>query len=154
MPKQSAGILLFRSGEFGLDVMLVHPGGPFWANKDLAAWSIPKGEFGPDEDALEAAKREFEEEIGQSVDGVFIELEPLHQPGGKLVYAWALESDCDVSEINSNSFPLEWPPKSGQIQQFPEIDRADWFRIGRAGLKILPGQTGFLDQLEALLVTD
>ena len=131
--------------------MLAHPGGPFWAKKDLGVWSIPKGEFGHTENALEAAKREFEEEIGHSVDGSFIELEPIRQPSGKIVYAWALEGDCNVTNITSNTFPLEWPPKSGRIRHFPEIDRAEWFEIATARPKILPGQVGFLDQLESML---
>ena len=147
MAKKSAGLLLFRESSAGLEVLLVHPGGPFWAKKDDAAWSIPKGEFGDDEEALTAAKREFEEEMGVPPAGEFIPLEPLRQPGGKLVFAWALQADFDTSRLKSNMFSMEWPPKSGRHQEFPEIDRAGWFPMETARVKILKGQAGLLDQL-------
>ena len=147
MVKRSAGLLLFRESAAGLEVLLVHPGGPFWAKKDDGAWSIPKGEFGDDEEALTAAKREFEEEMGAPPAGDFIPLEPLRQPGGKLVIAWALQADFDTSGLKSNMFSMEWPPKSGRQQEFPEIDRAGWFPIEAARTKILKGQAGLLDQL-------
>jgi predicted NUDIX family NTP pyrophosphohydrolase len=147
VPRQSAGLLLFRENGPALEVLLVHPGGPFWAKKDDSSWSIPKGEFGSDEDPLTAARREFEEETGTSPEGDFLPLTPLRQPGGKLVVAWALRSDFDTSTLKSNLFSMEWPPKSGRQQQFPEIDRAGWFDIETARRKILKGQAPFLDQL-------
>lgn len=146
MSKKSAGLLLFRETTNGLEVLLVHPGGPYWAKKDEGSWSIAKGEF-DNEDPLEAAKREFEEEMGVTPTGDFLPLEPLKQPSGKLVFAWALSSDFDPASLKSNMFSMEWPPKSGQQQQFPEIDRAEWFRIDTAKRKILKGQSPFLDQL-------
>ena len=147
MAKKSAGLLLFRESTAGLEVLLVHPGGPFWAKKDDGAWSIPKGEFGDDEEPLTAAKREFEEEMGAPPAGEFIPLEPLRQPGGKLVFAWALQADFDTAQLKSNVFSMEWPPKSGRQQEFPEIDRAGWFPMETARVKILKGQAGLLDQL-------
>ena len=147
MAKKSAGLLLFRESAAGLEVLLVHPGGPFWAKKDDGAWSIPKGEFGDDEEALTAAKREFEEEMGAPPAGEFIPLEPLRQPGGKLVFAWALQADFDTAQLKSNMFSMEWPPKSGRQQEFPEVDRAGWFPMETARMKILKGQAGLLDQL-------
>jgi predicted NUDIX family NTP pyrophosphohydrolase len=147
MAKKSAGLLLFRERTAGLDVLLVHPGGPFWAKKDDGAWSIPKGEFGDDEEPLAAAKREFEEEMGVPPVGNFVPLEPIRQPGGKLVFAWALQADFDTSRLKSNIFSMEWPPKSGRQQEFPEIDRAGWFPIETARTKILKGQAGLLEQL-------
>ncbi len=150
-PKLSAGLLLYRrSGQ--IEIFLVHPGGPFWRNKDAGAWSLPKGEYLPDEDPLAAAKREFQEETGfPPPDGCFIPLGELRQPGGKLVTAWAVEAgnpgSFPAGEIQSNTFSMEWPPKSGQIQQFPEVDRAAWLSLSAAREKILPGQAAFLDQL-------
>ena len=149
MPKQSAGILLFRKINNQLEIFLVHPGGPFFKNKDLGVWSIPKGEFLDDEDALVAAKREFLEETGQSIDGNFILLKPVILKSGKKVYAWAVEGDIDHEIIVSNLFEMEWPPKSGKKQSFPEIDRADWFDVEKAKLKINPAQTAFIDELTA-----
>ena len=144
--KPSAGILLYRNcGK--LEVFLVHPGGPLWARKDLGAWSLPKGEFADDEDPLEAAKREFNEETGFTVEGEFLPLEPLRQSGGKLVYAWAVEGDCDPRSLQSNLFSMEWPPRSGRIAQFPEVDRGAWFDLPEARRRILPAQAGFIDQL-------
>ena len=124
MPKRSAGLLLFRHRDNLLEVFLVHPGGPYWANKDLGSWSIAKGEYEENENALEAAKREFQEETGCAVDGEFISLGQIKQPSGKVITAWALEADCDARSITSNTFSLEWPPKSGRMQEFPEVDRA------------------------------
>jgi predicted NUDIX family NTP pyrophosphohydrolase len=146
MSKKSAGLLLYRnSGKF-TEVLLVHPGGPFWMKKDDGAWSIPKGEIAEGEATLEAAKREFREETGFSVEGEFQELDPIRQTGGKTVYAWAIQFDLDVTALHSNSFSLEWPPKSGKIQTFPEVDRAAWFDLDQARRKILKGQMGLLDQ--------
>jgi len=151
MPKkQSAGILLYRSRAGVPEVFLVHPGGPFWAKKDAGAWSIPKGEFEEGADALEAARREFEEETGSPVDGPFVALKPLKQRSGKVVHAWAVEGDIDASSIKSNTFSMEWPPRSGRQQEFPEVDRGEWFAIAQAREKLLEGQRGFLDELEQL----
>ena len=146
----SAGIMLYRRTGPSLEFLLVHPGGPFWAKKDDGAWSIPKGEFVEGEDPLAAAKREFEEETGVQPAGEFVPLTSLKQPGGKLVFAWALRSDFDPSKLKSNMFSMEWPPRSGRQQEFPEVDRAAWFGIEDARRKILKGQAPFLDQLEKL----
>lgn len=151
MPRHSAGILLFRRRGEGLEVLLVHPGGPFWRNKDKAAWSIPKGEFDAGEDPLAAARREVREETGLTLDGAFLELTPRRQPGGKIVHVWALEADCDPADLVSNSFSLEWPPKSGRLQEFPEVDRAQWFDLSGAREMIHKGQIGFLDEFEERL---
>jgi predicted NUDIX family NTP pyrophosphohydrolase len=134
-----------------LEVFLVHPGGPFWAKKDLGAWSLPKGEFTLGEDAQAAARREFQEETGFPAAGEFIPLTPLKQPSGKLIQAWAFEGDCDPGAVQSNTFTLEWPPRSGHTKDFPEIDRAGWFPLEEAKVKIIPGQVGFLEELEAIL---
>lgn len=145
--KKSSGLLLYRKAA-DLEVLLVHPGGPFWARKDEGAWSIPKGECSEGEDPLVAAKREFEEEMGAlPLAGDFEPLEPVKQPSGKLVFAWTVCSDFDTSKLKSNMFSMEWPPKSGRQQEFPEVDRAAWFTISAARLKILKGQAPFLDQL-------
>ena len=151
MPKRSAGILLYRRRPSGLEVFLVHPGGPLWAKKDSAAWSIPKGEYTEEEDPLTAARREFTEETGLIVDGDFARLEPVKQASGKVVHAWALEGDCDATEIVSNSFTMEWPPKSGRQAEFPEVDRAEWFSVEEAREKINKGQASLLDQLTVLV---
>ena len=151
MPKHSAGLLLFRRAESGWQVLLAHPGGPFWARKDEGAWSIPKGELAEDEDPLQGALREFAEETGHHVTGEFIALNPLRQPGGKLVYAWAVEADFDPARLRSNTFSMEWPPRSGRQASFPEIDRAAWFGLDEARSKIVIGQVGFLDALAARL---
>ena len=151
MPKQSAGILLYRRAQSGLEVFLVHPGGPLWAKKDAAAWSIPKGEFTDDEHPLTAARKEFAEETGLAIDGEFVPLEPVRQLSGKMVYAWALEGDCDATQITSNSFTMEWPPKSGRLAEFPEVDRAEWFGVDQAREKVNRGQVSLLDQLTALV---
>ena len=151
MAKKSAGLLIFRRGSGGVEVFLVHPGGPFWARKDEGAWSILKGEYGPGEDPLEAARREFQEETGFPSAGEFLPLTPRKQPSGKVISAWALEGDADASAIQSNSFSLEWPPRSGKQQEFPEVDRAGWFSIPAAKEKILKGQAPFLDELQEIL---
>jgi predicted NUDIX family NTP pyrophosphohydrolase len=151
MAKQSAGLLIYRLRPIGLQVFLVHPGGPFWRNKDRGAWSIPKGEVDAGEDPLTAAQREFQEETGFNAGGNFVPLQPLRQPGGKTVHAWALEADYDPMAVRSNTFQLEWPPKSGKTIEMPEIDRADWFVLEVAREKILPAQSGFLAELEQYL---
>lgn len=143
--KKSAGILLFRRKP-KLEVLLVHPGGPFWVKKDEGAWSIPKGEFSG-ENALDAAIRECKEELGVVLSGDFVPLTPIQQRGGKWVFAWALEKDIDPTRIQSNTFEIEWPPKSGNFQTFPEVDRAEWFSIPLAQKKILPSQTTLLAEL-------
>jgi predicted NUDIX family NTP pyrophosphohydrolase len=147
MKKRSAGILLFRNIAAELEVLLVHPGGPYWAKKDAGAWSIPKGEYLEGEDPLDAAKREFSEETGVSVEGNFIDLGDVKQAGGKVVRAWALERDLDPSLIRSNTFEMEWPPKSGVIREFPEVDSGSWFSLGVAQNKLLNGQLEFLTRL-------
>ena len=152
--KESAGILMYRYCASTLEIFLVHPGGPFWKNKDVGAWSIPKGEFDKGEDPLEAAKREFHEETGFAVIGSFIALGPVRQAGGKLVYAWAVEGDCKAESIKSNSFSMEWPPRSGSRKEFPEVDRAGWFSIELARKKILEGQLMLLDELQRKLKGD
>jgi predicted NUDIX family NTP pyrophosphohydrolase len=153
MPKLSAGLLVYRRGAPGPEVLLVHPGGPYWAKKDEGAWSIPKGEYEPDEDPLEVALREFEEEIGKTppdpTDAVW--LGELRQPSGKIVSAWAVEGDVDVGDVRSNTFEMEWPPRSGRTQEFPEVDRAAWFGLEEARRKLLRGQLGFIDRLSELL---
>ncbi|MFA5260395.1 MAG: NUDIX domain-containing protein [Candidatus Omnitrophota bacterium] len=151
MPKQSAGILLYRRRGQGWEILLAHPGGPFWANKDLHVWSIPKGEFTPEENGLEAARREFLEETGFPAPGPFIPLTPLKQPSGKVIYAWAAEGSCDPSGIKSNTCWVEWPPRSGRQIEIPEIDRVGWFNPDSAREKIAPGQAGFMDELLAAL---
>ena len=151
MTKHSAGLLMFRRSGGVLEVFLVHPGGPFWAKKDLGAWSLPKGEYTPEEDALAAARREFKEETGFSAEGEFIPLTPLKQPSGKVIQAWAFEGDCDPGAVKSNTFTMEWPLRSGTTKNFPEVDRAGWFTIEEAKVKIIPGQTGFLEELEEIL---
>jgi predicted NUDIX family NTP pyrophosphohydrolase len=153
MARHSAGLLIYRRRRRGLEVLLVHPGGPFWARKDLGAWSIPKGEYDPGEDPLAAARREFREETGFSVTGEFIPLRPRKQPSGKIIEAWAAEGDCDPAAIRSNVFTLEWPPHSGRQQQFPEVDRGAWFSLAEAREKIIKDQVGFLEELQARLET-
>ena len=153
MPKLSAGLLVYRRTDDGIEVLLVHPGGPFWAKKDEGSWSLPKGEYEPEEDPLVVALREFEEETGQPPPD-HSEAEWLgeqRQPSGKVVSAWAVEGDVDVSDIRSNTFEMEWPPRSGRMQEFPEVDRAGWFGPDEARRKILRGQAGFLDRLSKLI---
>jgi predicted NUDIX family NTP pyrophosphohydrolase len=148
----SAGILLHRLRNGTLEVFLVHPGGPFWRGKDAGAWSIPKGEVEEGDEPLNTAQREFEEETGSRVSGEFFALKPLKQKSGKLVHAWALSGNIDASSVRSNTFSMEWPPRSGRQQEFPEVDRGAWFTIAAAREKILPGQRGFLDQLQEHIV--
>ena len=147
MSINSAGILLYRLRDNAVEVLLAHPGGPFWSGKDMGAWSIPKGLTEANEDSLQAAKREFREETGFEVDGQFIDLGTIRQPSRKMIQIWALEHDMDADRLQSNEFALEWPRKSGIMMQFPEIDRAEWFDIERARQKIHKGQAGFLDRL-------
>jgi predicted NUDIX family NTP pyrophosphohydrolase len=151
MPKRSAGLVMYRNSEGGLEVFLVHPGGPFWAKKDSGAWSIPKGEVVEGEDPLEAARREFQEETGFATEGLFLELGIVKQPGGKVVAAWAFEGDCDPEKLVSNSCTIEWPPRSGRRLEFPEVDRGQWFSISEARSRILKGQAPLLEKLSALL---
>ena len=152
--KKTAGLLLYRIRDAAVEVFLVHPGGPFWVKKDEGAWSIPKGEFADDEQPLSAATREFQEETGFSMEGNFMALAPLKQRSGKLVYAWALEGDCDAGAIKSNLFSMEWPPRSGKRQEYPEVDRASWFTLESAKRKIVPGQIAFLEELQQMLDSD
>ncbi|MEO8406358.1 MAG: NUDIX domain-containing protein [Chitinophagaceae bacterium] len=148
MKKKSAGILLYRMNNKEIEVLLVHPGGPFWKNKDEGSWTIPKGEADDDnEELLATAIREFEEETGTALKGNFIELTPVKQKSGKLVYAWAIKGDLNEKKITSNTFEIEWPPKSGKMQSFPEIDRAEWFIIKQAKEKINAAQVALLDEL-------
>ncbi|MBS1502328.1 MAG: NUDIX domain-containing protein [Bacteroidetes bacterium] len=151
--KQSAGILLYRFQNNQLEVFLVHPGGPFFRNKDAGGWTIPKGEFGDDEKPLVAAKREFKEETGKGITGKFIELSPVRLKSGKKIYAWAVEGDIDHETITSNLFEIEWPPRSGKKQLFSEVDKAAWFDTDTARLKANPAQSGLIDQLERLLAS-
>ena len=153
MPRTSAGILLYRDGPDGdPEVLLVHPGGPFWAKKDDGAWSIPKGEHGPGDDPRACAVRELEEETGLTVDpAALVELGSVKQSGGKVVTAFACLGDCDPDTLTSNTFELEWPPRSGRIQAFPEVDRAAWFAPEAARRKLVPAQASFVDRLVATL---
>ena len=152
MPKKSAGLLLYRQdADSGTEVLLLHPDGPFWRNKDEGAWTIPKGEF-DDEDALEAAKREFKEETGsEPPDGQYIPLTPIKQKNGTIVHAWAVAGDFDPATLKSNEFETEWPPKSGRMQKFPEIDRAEWFAPDVAKKKVLTGQGELITELLSIL---
>jgi len=150
MAKQSAGLLVYRKRGGNLEVFLVHPGGPFWQNKDDGAWSIPKGEFAAGDDPLEVAKREFHEETGMPIHGSFTQLAPVKQRSGKTVYAWFVEADFDVSKVTSNTFTMEWPPHSGSMKEFPEVDRGEWFDMETAIEKINDRQRDFLQQLQAL----
>jgi predicted NUDIX family NTP pyrophosphohydrolase len=151
MPKQSAGLLMFRYRNRALEVFLVHPGGPFWAKKDEGAWSIPKGEYKGDEDALDAARREFLEETGFTAEGEFLELGVLKQAGGKVVSAWAFEGDCDPAKLVSGTFQMGWPPRSGRQAEFPEVDRGAWFSLEEARKRILSSQSAVLDLLTKAL---
>lgn len=152
MPKLSAGLLLYRTGDDGLEVLIAHPGGPFWAKKDAGAWSIPKGEYNTGEDPWEAAQREFAEELGLAVpDGPRLELGEVRQAGGKVVTAFAVGADLDVTEARSNTFEIEWPPRSGRMQEFPEVDRVAWVRLEVARTKLLKGQLPVLDRLSSAL---
>lgn len=147
----SAGLLLFRRRQGLTEVLLVHPGGPYWAKKDAGAWSIPKGKINLDEDALAAARREFHEETGSPAVGTFVPLPSVRQRGGKLVHAWAFEGDLDTTAARSNTFEMEWPPKSGRMREFPEIDRVEFFALEEARTRLNAQQAGFLDSLERLL---
>jgi predicted NUDIX family NTP pyrophosphohydrolase len=151
MPKKSAGLLLYRTRDSALEVFLVHPGGPLWAKKDSRAWSIPKGELDPDENPLDAAKREFYEETGFRIDGDFLSLKPQTLKSGKVVQAWAIEGDVDASQLRSNTFLLEWPPRSGKRLEVPEADRGEWFSVEAAVEKINPAQAGFIRELVQIL---
>jgi len=154
MPKKSAGLLLYRDdgGDSGIEVLLVHPGGPFWRNKDEGAWTIPKGEFDDSEEPLEAATREFKEELGSPAPvGEYFPLKPIKQKNNKTVHAWAVKGDFDPATLNSNTFSCEWPPKSQRRQEFPEVDRAEWFAPDEAKRKILLAQVPLIDQLLQLL---
>jgi predicted NUDIX family NTP pyrophosphohydrolase len=151
MPKQSAGLLMYRQTEQQLEVFLVHPGGPFWAKKDLGAWTIPKGEFAEDENALDAAQREFHEETGFIAEGDFLDLGTIRQSGGKTVYAWAFEGDCDPEALISNLCTIEWPPRSGRTMKIPEADRGAWFKIPDAREHIHKNQAELLERLRERL---
>ncbi|RUW50637.1 NUDIX domain-containing protein [Mesorhizobium sp. M8A.F.Ca.ET.021.01.1.1] len=147
MAKRSAGLLIYRRSGGDIQVLLVHPGGPFWAKKDDGAWSIPKGLVDQGEDELAAARRETGEELGMKVEGAFARLGDYRQPGGKIVSAWSVEADIDVTAISSNTFTMEWPPRSGSMKEFPEVDRAGWFTLAEAEVKILQGQRPMLSDL-------
>jgi len=151
MPLISAGLLLYRRRGNVINIFLVHPGGPVWARKDLGAWSIPKGLVDKDEEVLEAAKREFYEETSFTATGPFLPLTPIKLDSGKVVYAWAIEGDCDARSMKSNNFSMEWPPRSGQRKTYPEADRGAWFTLEEARRKISKGQKGLLDELQNLL---
>jgi predicted NUDIX family NTP pyrophosphohydrolase len=151
MPRLSAGLLMFRIRDRAIQVLLAHPGGPFFRNKDDGVWSIPKGEPEGDEDLLATAQREFEEETGVKPSGPFMPLKPIQQKGGKVVHAWAFAGNCDPKTIRSNTFTMEWPPKSGRQMKFPEIDGAEFFDLATARKKIKAGQEALLDELAAVL---
>ena len=151
--RESAGILLYRFKEGVLQFFLVHPGGPFWKKKDEGAWTIPKGEFTKEEEPLSAAKREFQEETGFTVEGNFIQLTPIKQKGGKIVHAWAIEGDIDAAMIKSNTLPLQWPPGSKKWIQVPEVDKGEWYKTEEAKLKINSAQAPFIDQLVSIINT-
>jgi predicted NUDIX family NTP pyrophosphohydrolase len=153
MPRVSAGLLMFRRGAGGLQVLLVHPGGPFWAKKDLGAWTIPKGELEEGEDELQAARREFAEETGIQPEGPFRPLGQVRQKGGKVVHAWAFEADCDPAAIRSNTCRVQWPPRSGRWLEVPEVDRAEWFDPAEARRRINPAQAELVDALETALAS-
>lgn len=151
MARISAGLLMYRIQDGAVEVLLAHPGGPFFRNKDDGAWSIPKGEPEADEDLLQTAQREFEEETGLKPTGSFLPLKPIQQKGGKIVHAWAFEGDCDPTALRSNTFTMEWPPKSGRQMEFPEIDRAAFFDLAMARQKIKAGQEALVEELAAIL---
>ena len=148
--KRSAGIILYRKRNGTVEIFLVHPGGPYWAKKDQGAWSIPKGEYHDGEQALDAARREFREETGAAVNGPFLTLVPVRQPSGKIISAWAAEGEFDPAGLQSNSFSLEWPPKSGIMQEFPEVDRGAWFSLAEAREELSPGQLPLLQGIAEL----
>ena len=148
---RSAGILCYRLRGGAPEVLLAHPGGPFWAKKDLGAWTIPKGEIAEGEDAMAAAMREFNEETGIHATGPLAPLPPIRQRGGKTVLAWAMQGDCDPAALRSNTFLMEWPPRSGRMAEFPEVDRIQWFTFAEAQARILPAQAPLLHELERIL---
>lgn len=150
MAKRSAGVILYRLRD-GAEVFLVHPGGPFWARKDEGAWSIPKGEYEEGEESIDVARREFFEETGFEVSGDLVEIGSVKQTGGKVVTAWAVEGDCDPDLLRSNLFEMEWPPRSGRVQSFPEVDRGGWFSLGEAKRRILKSQEPLLDMFSTVL---
>jgi predicted NUDIX family NTP pyrophosphohydrolase len=155
MPQRSAGILLYRHrGRGAVEVLLVHPGGPFWASRDSGSWSIPKGGYEPDEDPLAAARREFCEETGAAVEGEAVPLGAFRQSSAKIVDVWAMEGEFDPTSLKSNTFSMEWPPRSGRMRDFPEVDRAQWFTPEEATRKILKGQRPMLDALLQRLAKD
>ena len=155
MPKRSAGLLLYRVADGVVEVLIGHPGGPFWARKDDGAWSIPKGEYAEDEDPWHAAQREFREELGMSApDGPRIDFAPVKQPGGKVITAFAVRGDLDVTDSVSNTFDLEWPKGSGKVRQYPELDRVGWFSVEAARSKLLKGQRPLLDRLLEQVATE
>jgi predicted NUDIX family NTP pyrophosphohydrolase len=154
MAARSAGLVIYRSRPSGLEFLLVHPGGPYWAKKDDGAWSIPKGEHAEGEDPREVARRELEEETGLRVDGELITLQPIRQRGGKSVTAWGCEAEWDPAGLRSNTFLMEWPPRSGKMVEFPEVDRAGWFTLEQARTKLNPAQLPLLEELAAKVATD
>lgn len=154
MAKKSAGLVMYRFKDTLLEVLLVHPGGPYWAKKDEGAWSLPKGEYNNDEEPFDVAKREFKEETGYEAEGEFLPLSPIKQPSSKVIIAWAFEGDCDANAIQSNTFTMEWPPRSEKQMEFPEVDRAEWFSINMAKKKLLKGHVGFIDELCEILKYD
>jgi predicted NUDIX family NTP pyrophosphohydrolase len=151
MARISAGLLMYRVRDEQIEFLLAHPGGPFWKARDIGAWTIPKGEIEPGEDPLMAAQREFQEEVGVKPCGPFVALKPIVQKSGKIVHAWAFEGDCDTTCITSNTFQMEWPPDSGRFRACPEVDRAEFFRIREARLKINPAQVPFLEEVRRLV---
>ena len=153
MSKKSAGVLAYRFRDGEMQVLLVHPGGPYWRKKDLGSWSIPKGEIHPEEEPFEAALREFREETACEITGSMTPLTPLKQPSGKVIHLWAVEGECDENAVKSMVFEMEWPPRSGKMRTFPEIEAAEWFTMAQARVKILKGQMGFLDELEKIVAS-
>lgn len=151
MPKTSAGLILFRTRNEKLEVLLVHPGGPFWSKKDDGAWFIPKGELAEGEEPLDGAKREFEEETGLKPEGDFLPLGTVKQKSGKTIHAWAFAGDCDPDAVKSNTFTIEWPPKSGKMREFPEVDRAGFFTVAQAKAKMHPVEFPLLIRLQEFL---
>lgn len=149
--KTSAGLLVYRTSSGELQVLLVHPGGPLWGRRDVGAWSIPNGEVGSGEPLLDTARREFREETGFTVAGDFLPLTPVRQRSGKVIHAWAVNGDCDPAMLRSNMFTIEWPPRSDEIREFPEVDRAAWFSIPHALRQIVPGQAGLVSELATLV---
>jgi predicted NUDIX family NTP pyrophosphohydrolase len=154
MAKKSAGLLMYRLQKGSLEVLLVHSGGPYWANRQWHAWSIPKGEIDPGEDPFAAAKREFQEETGQVPRGEFKALQPVRQASGKLVFAWAFEGNFDPTKLHSNTFLVEWPPRSGNMQEFPEVDQAAWFSLKEAKQRIIKAQAQLLEELAAMVAIE